>query len=285
MKEAPFWTDDYPRPTDLDVGQLPAATDVLVIGGGITGLTAARRLARAGLDTTVVDTNRLGDGASAINGGMAVYGLKAEAKAVIGRFGDRLGRELWEAANTAIDRIEQVIGEESIACDFSRPGSAEFGFNDRDSRNLAAYARWTTETLGFPIDFVPRDQLGEVVGSERFSMALTDNISAGLHPAKYTFGLAEAAARAGATLVEQAEVTAVNRTGGGFAATTSKGVLQAGRILVATNGYTGKLFRAIRRGIVPIGSYSIVTEQLPADLAEELLPGNRMAWTARRFLN
>ncbi len=285
MKTIPFWTDDYPRPDGLVAGDLPKQTEVLVIGGGITGLTAARCLAQTGIEVAVADSQAIGDGASSMNGGMAIYGLKAEAEAVIDRFGEELGRELWEASLVAIDRVEELVDEEAIACDFSRPGSAEFGFTGRDDRLLAAYAGWTTSELGFPIEYVPRERLGEVVGSERFSMALTDQVSAGVHPAKYTFGLAGAAARAGVTLVEHAEVTGVEKWGGRFSAATSRGETEAARVLVTTNGYTGTLFPDIRRGVVPIGSYSIVTEPLPTALAEELLPGNRMAWTARRFLN
>ena len=285
MKSVPFWTDDHPRPNHLPEEDLSGQTDVLVIGAGITGLTAARLLARAGIETVVAEARSIGEGASALNAGMAIYGLKADPTVVIDRFGERLGRELWDASNKAIDLIEQLVGEEAIACDFFRPGSAELGFTARDDRVLAAYARRTTEDLGFPIEYLPRDRLGEIVGSGRFSMALTEETSAGLHPAKYTFGLAGAAARAGARLVEHADVSAVEKTGGRFTVTTSRGRIQAGRILVTTNGYTGTLFPSIRRRIVPIGSYSIVTESLPVHLAEEVLPGNRMVWTARRFLN
>lgn len=285
VKLSPFWTDDFPRPADLATGAPPPEADVAVVGAGITGLVAARALAAAGSSVAVLDARRLGEGASAVNGGMATYGLKASAARVLQRFGTRLGGELWQAGLDAVDRVEQLVREESIECAFSRPGSAALGFTARDDRNLAGYARWTTEVLGFPIDYVPRNRLSGVIDSGAFSVALTEGFSAGLHPARYTFGLARAALAAGATISENCRVTEVERRGGGFVLGTGGPDLGAGAVLVATNGYTGPEFPHIRRRVVPIGSYCIVTEPLPADLAERLIPGNRMLWTVRRLLN
>jgi glycine/D-amino acid oxidase-like deaminating enzyme len=281
VRTVPFWTDDYSD--EPPTTALPSSVDVAVIGAGITGLSAARHLAKAGVATAVVEAARVGDGASAINAGMTIYGVKPDVASLLRRFGD-LGMRLWQASIDAIDLVEDTIAAERIDCAFSRSGAAELGFTDRDARNLEGQALWTTEHLGFPVDVVTGD-LRKVLDSDRFSVALTDPVSAGLHPARYTFGLARAVLAAGATITEHAEVQGTERDRAGFRISTSRGAFRAQRILVATNGYTGHVFPTIRRGVVPIGSYSIVTESLPRELAERLIPGSRMLWTARRFLN
>ena len=119
--------------------------------------------------------------------------------------------------------------------------------------------------MGFPLELVTGEGMRRVVGSDRFSVALVDRFSAGCDPARYLFGLAEATARAGAVLLEQAEVTAVEKRHAGFELVTGRGRLRAGQVLLATNGYTGGWLPALRRRVIPVGSYIVTTEPLPAD--------------------
>jgi aspartate oxidase len=86
LKTMPFWIDDFPRPSDLPVSDLPNDVDVLVVGAGYTGLAAARVLAGAGMSTAVVDRGEVGAGASSMNGGQVNYGLKASTSAVYHRY-------------------------------------------------------------------------------------------------------------------------------------------------------------------------------------------------------
>ena len=110
MRTEPFWTEDFPRPADLPVADLPDDVDVAVIGGGITGLIAARRLARSGAAVVVLEAGRLGQGASTRNGGMTIYGLKASTAWAIKKFGDELGRAMWQSSLDCIDEVEKVLG-------------------------------------------------------------------------------------------------------------------------------------------------------------------------------
>jgi len=201
------------------------------------------------------------------------------------RYGDRLGRELWQASLDAVDLVERIVTEESIDCGHTRPGSAALGYSERDRRDFTAQAAWMEANLDFPLEVVTGEAMPTVIGSERFSAALVDRFSAGCDPARYLYGLAAAAARAGATLVEHAGVTAVEKRHAGFELVTGSGWLRVGHVLLATNGYTGTWLPALRRRVVPIGSYIVTTEPLPPETAARLIPGGRMLWTSRRLLN
>ena len=256
-----------------------------VVGGGYTGLAAARRLARAGAGVAVLEAGQIGGGASSVNGGMTIIGLKPGVPELVRRHGGPLARRLWDASLASVDLVEKLVAEEGIECHFQRDGAAALGFNRRDRDRFAASAEWSERHLGHHQELVPADRIPEVVGSDRFVIASVDRESGGLHPARYVYGLARAVAGAGAILVEHSRVRRLERQEGGFRLETVRGAVRAGQVLMATNGYTGRLIPELRRRVFPGGSYIVVTETLPTDLAERLVPGGRMLWTARRFLN
>ncbi len=285
MKTNPFWRDDFPRPTDLPVSPLPDDAGVAIVGGGITGLVAARSLAQAGGRPVVLEAATLGAGASTVNGGMTTYGLKVAASTALRRYGVELGTALWQASQDAVDSVEKLVRDEGIECNYQRDGAAELGYGDRDYRGFLEESRWMADRLDFRTEVLGPDRVAEVVGGGRFRCAQVDSFSAGLHPARYTYGVARAAHRAGATLVEHAEVLGITPDGDGHILRTAIGSVRARQVLLATNGHTGGLVPALQRRVIPVGSYIVVTEPLPEEIGRELIPDGRMLWTSRRFLN
>jgi len=126
--------------------------------------------------------------------------------------------------------------------------------------------------------------MAEELGSSFYHGGIVDNSSAGLHPAKYFAGLARLAARAGAGLHPNTPATAVERVDGGFVVRTPRGEIRAKDILVATNGYTGGVFPEFQRRVIPMGSYIVATERLDPQVANRIIPKNRMIIDTKHVL-
>lgn len=284
LKQQPYWWDTVAMPA-LGSPSLPPKADVAVIGGGITGLCAALALAKRGATVAVLEAQAIGWGASSRNGGMVLTGLKLGASTLLARHERELAHRLFKASVDAVDSVERVVSEEGIDCQFSRRGHLALASKPAHYEHFVSAAQVLSCEFAHPVHPVSRAELASEIGSDIYCGGLVDEASAGINPAQYVAGLARAAAAAGATLHDNAAVERVDRHGAGWRAITSRGTLDAAEIMVATSGYTGGVTPALRRRIVPIGSYVIVTEPLPQMLAHEVSPRGRMMYDSRHFLH
>jgi glycine/D-amino acid oxidase-like deaminating enzyme len=283
MLERCLWTDTFPLPR-FPASPLPRSTDVAIIGGGYTGLSAARSLARRGADPTVLERYTVGWGASGRNGGFVLPGFKQEMENLDRRLGSDRAAAMFQLSLDGIAFLEDLIQQERIACDFTRCGAVSLAAKPGHVRALEQSARFLRDRLSYETELLGRGDLGREIGSSRYYGALLDPRGCALQPAKYVAGLAEAAARAGACLCEGAEVTRIRRVKGRFEITTSRGVIQAREVFAATNGYTPGALPALRRRVIPIGSYQIATEPLDAELARRLVPRGRVFSDTKNLL-
>lgn len=284
MKQAPFWVEEYPRPGDI-TSELPTESDVLIVGSGLTGLSAALRLARSGRTVTVVDTAEIASGASSINGGMVSPDIKAGIKFIFDRYGPDLGQEMWQATVRSVDIVSDLARSESIDARITRGGMAALGTGHGARRRFEESVAWYRSTVGVDWEVLGPHRVREVVGESPFTTALFEPEGMGIQPARFAFGLAERAARAGARLVERCEATSFHREGAGFKVETRAGTVRVGDVVLATNGYTtARPSPELARRIVGVGSYIIVTEPL-GERAEAIFPGGAMTYTKKRLLN
>lgn len=284
MNRRPPWADTLAR-TARGSREFIQATDVVVVGGGITGLAAALALARRGARATVLEAHRVGWGASSRSAGMVLSGLKLGPEALVAKFGLETARRLDAASIAAIDRVERLVGEEGIECEFARCGHIALACKPSHYHGFQRAAELLQRNFGRMVRTVAKEELPEEIGSELYCGGLIDEASAGINPAKYLHGLTRAAEQSGVTVYENAPAEKIERQAASFRVTCGQGTCVARDVLVATGAYTGSLMPALQRRIIPIGSYVIATQPLPAALAREIIPRSRMAFDSRRFLH
>jgi glycine/D-amino acid oxidase-like deaminating enzyme len=298
VNEYSYWLDTLPaEPATLELRarssavrqsrsqQSPAAgeCDVAIVGAGFTGLAAARHLSHGGARVVVLEREVVGWGASSRNGGQVLTGLKPDPATLVERYGEGRARQLFDAAREAIARLEALLAEEGIACGYTRSGHVQAAWKPSHFEAFRHEQALLARVFDHTVHLVSRAEQKRELGSDAYHGLLLDEASGALNPALYLRGLAAAARRAGATIVEDAAVARITRADG-FVIETSRGVVRARDVLMATNGYTNGACPPLQRRLIPIGSYIIATEPLaPAD-ADRLLPTRRMAFDSKNFL-
>ncbi len=262
-----------------------ARVDVAIIGGGFTGLSAARALAKAGAVVAVLERDRIGFGASSRNAGQVLTGLKLDPVELVRRHGEARARTLFAASIEAMSGLESLIAEEAIDCEYARSGHVQAACKPAHFEAFRREQDVLARVFQHRVELVPRDAQRREIDTGRYHGLLVDERSASLHPAKYVMGLSAAAARAGARLCPDTPVRRLTRAGDGWTVSTPDGEIHARDVLVATNGYLGHLVPALQRRIMPVGSYVIVTEPLDPATANRLLPRGRMVFDSRHFLS
>ncbi|TME12070.1 MAG: FAD-binding oxidoreductase [Chloroflexi bacterium] len=281
----PYWHATMPALPDRSGKPLPESADAVVIGGGYTGLAAARQLATQGASVVVVEARTLGWGASTRNGGIAHPGYKWGPASLIKRYGRDLATQLYVDSVEATELLGRTIRDGGIDAELRFNGYMELAWSRRDADDFAAEVRPRTE-WGTPARVVPLERITDEVGTRAYHGGLAIDTGGVVHPGKWFAGLVGLAEKAGADLHEGTHVTSVRRESDGwFAVQTERGAIVARDVLVATNGYTDGAAPSLRRRIIPIGSYMIATEPLPADLARELSPTGRAYFDTRNFLS
>lgn len=282
-RESVLWIEQADPPV-LEPRPLPASADAVVIGGGLAGLLAGRELARRGRHVVVLEADELGTGASSRNGGMVIPELKAGPRALERRYGP-LGPRLHAAVEEAFDLVEALVADERIECDYRRTGQL-FCAHDESLRpaweELVAEHR---DDLGdHEARLVEGNALAAELGSTAYPFAAVLGRTGGLHPARYHAGLARLALGAGADVHDRTRATAVTRRAGRFTVHTTRGPIDAGAVLALTNATADGATPALRRRVLPVGSFIVATEPLDPELARTVLPTGRMVFDSKTFL-
>jgi glycine/D-amino acid oxidase-like deaminating enzyme len=281
MKLDSYWTDSAPAFVPEPRG-LPTQVDVAIVGGGFTGLSAALALAKRGAKVAVLEAGeRVAAEASGRNGGHVNNGLAVDYAEVAAKVGIERARGWYRAYDDAVDTVERLVREEAIACDFLRHGKLKLATRAHQMAKLERSAeRLIADDVDSDVEILDAARVRAEVQSDQFHGGLLYKRSGQMHMGRFAQGLAAAAERNGAQIHTGTNVERIERLGQGHAHKlhTGRGTVAAQQVLLATGatrhgGYGS--FGWLRRRIVPIGSFIVVTEPLGAERAQALLAARR----------
>jgi gamma-glutamylputrescine oxidase len=264
---------DY-APLDGDL-----STDVVIIGGGFTGLSAATHLAKAGTSVALIEAHRFGDGASGRNGGQLGTGQRAGAEELEKEFGFERAKALFDLAEEAKAHLLEFAAVNKIEIDF-RPGHLNVCHRKRDLPEYVEHAEAMTTRFNYPdIHYMDAAETAERLGSDRYYGGVRDTGTGHIHPLKLVIGTARVAAEAGARLFENTQSTGITTNGGKVIVKTASGTITAQKCLIAVNSYGGDLEPQTAAHIMPLGSFIGATIPLGED--SPVLPGGESVSDSR----
>ena len=281
----PYWHATMPSIHSRAGRQLPDAVDVAIVGGGYTGVAAARKLALQGAKAVLLEARNLGWGASTRNGGIVHPGYKWGPQSLTKRWGEKTAREIYAETLEATELVFGLIRDNDIDAELRPNGWLELAWGPGHAAEFPEDAV-SLNDFGARARVVEKDQLRTEIGTDAYHGGLAIDPGGILHPGKWFAGLVGLAERAGADLHDETAVQSIRQQADGrFVVETVRGAILARDVLVATNGYTDGAVPSVRRRVVPIGSYIIATEPLPEDLAHELSPTGRAYFDTKNFLS
>ncbi len=278
-----LWTATAPPQPPFPRLSGPVETEVAIVGGGVTGLSAALHLAERGIAAVVLEAQQPGWGASGRNGGQLNPGLKHDPDAVERHFGPDMAARMLALSGNAPALTVDLARRHGIACDAVTSGWIQPAHDAASLATLGARARqW--QARGVPLRMLSREEVSTLIGTPVYIGGLLDPRGANVHPLALTQGLAAAAARQGAAIHGASAVLSIRRDGAGHLLRTADGQVRARRVLICTNAQTDGLIVPLARTLVPVRSVQVATAPLPDALRAGILPGRQAVSDSRRVM-
>jgi gamma-glutamylputrescine oxidase len=257
--------------------------DVCIIGGGYTGLSSAIHLAERGYSVVLLEAERIAWGASGRNGGQCTIGQRQPQEMLEEKFGQQEARRLWDLGVEAVDLVRELITRFDIACDLKR-GNLQTAAKSSDALWYQQHAVKMQRDYQLDCRYVSGDELAYLSGTTAFRGGLLEQASAHLHPLNYALGLAAAARSLGVRLYEQSRVTSYDQVSP-TTVRTAQGQVKARYVVLACNGYLGRLEPRVAGRIMPINNFVLASEVLSAEQQQQFNPQDLCMFDAKFVVN
>ncbi|SER49005.1 Glycine/D-amino acid oxidase [Faunimonas pinastri] len=259
------------------------SAEVVIVGAGFTGLSAALHLAEAGRDVIVLEGEEIGFGGSGRNVGLVNAGMWVMPDELPAALGETHGERLLTMLGNAPRAVFDLVEKHGIECEVERRGTLHCAVGEKGLAELRDRARqW--QARGAPVRLLEAGEAAAKIGTNAYSGALLDERAGTVQPLAYARGLATAAIAAGARVFTGSPVVSAEE-GDPWGLRTAAGSARGRQVVLATNAYTSHVWSGIRQALVRLPYFNMATTPLPEALRRSILPERQGASDTEEVLS
>jgi len=283
-----LWASTAEPSPDLPSLSGERRADVVIVGAGYTGLSAAHHIAKSGLAPVVLEANHPGWGASGRNGGVITAKFRLSFRQIDAAHGRAMARRMYEIAHESVEMVEELVSDSGLAAArLTRSGQVKAAHNETTLKAAIDEAEWMKREMGdAEVRILNAHGVQEETGSKGFVGGVLNPGSGGIHPLNYVRGLARGVAQRGVAIFQDSPVLRLSRDNGGVIAETPDGTVRARQAIIATNSYSDltEATARMQKTLVPFRSAIIATEKLSPNLSGSLMPTERTYTETKRMM-
>ncbi|UVJ46238.1 FAD-binding oxidoreductase [Pseudomonas sp. LS1212] len=258
--------------------------DVCVIGGGITGLSAALHLLEQGMSVALIEAAAIGTGGSGRNVGLVNAGSWIPPDDAEKTLGAGIGERFNTVMGRAPATVFALINKYGIDCQARNDGTLHMAHNAAGARDIESrHDQW--KRRGADVELLTGAKCRDYCGTDKIPTALLDRRAGTINPMAYTVGLAQAVINSGGQIFQQSPVQTVQRNGAGWAVATAGGSVVAEKVVVSTGAYTEGEWAGIKQNYFKGYYYNVASAPLTSDAANEILKYGQGSWDTRLVLS